>query len=335
LGIGIGLMLIVGVLVTPVILSALLGSDTAVQAASDPVSIPDLGSIALPDTNTANGQAVLPDTSTQTDATELQVILEAETGLTVEAILEQIDAGITISAMIEANNGDITAVSTAITTAFEQAIADGTVPQQMLDAFGGDVAGLTEQLIVGQLPAQMVPLMLSNLLGLPMDTSNLPAGGFPGGDNGGIPPNGMPSGGNAPDAASASLQPDLSSTEVVIAVSPEPAQVELTPFVFPTVAVVNIAELMAETPSTGASSAAIAPRDGESCFITVDFNLNMRVDPDPESEWVLSIPFGSIVSASGPNENNWWFVTYEDHSGWVSGDYVTPGHTCAGLATAS
>ena len=68
------------------------------------------------------------------------------------------------------------------------------------------------------------------------------------------------------------------------------------------------------------------------CVITVDYNLNMRAEPSLESEQLLVIPFDTNVLAYGRNaDSTWWFVEYENQSGWVAGEFVRASDACTAL----
>lgn len=76
------------------------------------------------------------------------------------------------------------------------------------------------------------------------------------------------------------------------------------------------------------TQAAAAP----TCVIAIDYNLNLRADPSKDGELLLTIPFGSAVSSTGHNADDWWQVSYDGKEGWVSGEYVSLTASCNALA---
>ena len=68
------------------------------------------------------------------------------------------------------------------------------------------------------------------------------------------------------------------------------------------------------------------------CLATVDFNLNVRTEPNAEAEVVTVIPFGTAVPLFASNaDQTWWYVSYEGQDGWVDGQYITRTAACDNL----
>ena len=69
------------------------------------------------------------------------------------------------------------------------------------------------------------------------------------------------------------------------------------------------------------------------CLASVDFNLNLRTEPNAEtSEVVQVIPFDTIITLFGTNEDRrWWLARYEDEVGWVDGEYISRTAACDDL----
>ena len=65
----------------------------------------------------------------------------------------------------------------------------------------------------------------------------------------------------------------------------------------------------------------------------MDFNLNLRTEPDADaSEVVAVIPFDSIITVFGTNDDRtWWFARYEDQVGWVDGEFISRTAACDDL----
>lgn len=68
------------------------------------------------------------------------------------------------------------------------------------------------------------------------------------------------------------------------------------------------------------------------CLVLVKYNLRLRTAPNGEADTLLTIPFETNVTAYGRNdESTWWYVTYEDQSGWIDGGYAEASSACADL----
>ncbi len=112
-----------------------------------------------------------------------------------------------------------------------------------------------------------------------------------------------------------------------------------TPIVFPTNT--PTPEVSATTEVTAEASAATAATaatvsNAATCTLTVDYNLNLRNQPTTDGSTVLlSIPYGTTVTTDGKTADGWYRVSYNDQTGWVSGQYVTASASCASLATVS
>jgi uncharacterized protein YgiM (DUF1202 family) len=64
----------------------------------------------------------------------------------------------------------------------------------------------------------------------------------------------------------------------------------------------------------------------------VDFNLNLRAEPNTSAEVLDVIPFGTAVSVFATNtDRTWWYVQYNSQAGWVDGSYITRTVSCDSL----
>ncbi len=99
--------------------------------------------------------------------------------------------------------------------------------------------------------------------------------------------------------------------------------------VFPTATPTpNATEITSVEPETSIASDATS-----TCMLTINYNLNLRSQLTTENSSVsLSIPYGTAVTTDGVTEDGWYRVTYDGQTGWNSGDYVTPGTSCAALS---
>ncbi|MFN8528539.1 MAG: SH3 domain-containing protein [Anaerolineae bacterium] len=84
----------------------------------------------------------------------------------------------------------------------------------------------------------------------------------------------------------------------------------------------------ASTPSTDASDSSTIAAGATTCSLMVLYNLNLRDEPNADATLLLTIPYSTVLTSSEVNSSNWWHVTYEGQTGWVSGDYVSPMASC-------
>lgn len=68
------------------------------------------------------------------------------------------------------------------------------------------------------------------------------------------------------------------------------------------------------------------------CEAVVENNLNLRGEPSPDGELLLTIPHASMISVYARNaDGSWLDVRYEDQRGWVNADFVTLNTGCMTL----
>ncbi|MCL4250706.1 MAG: SH3 domain-containing protein [Anaerolineae bacterium] len=332
LGLGVGVLVIAGTLITPLVLeqvTTLLGATTATTTTNTTAST---GATAR------NGAFAGQELTADMASSPLVQVIAGQSGLTGQAVIEQLQAGKSISELVTAGGGDLTAVTAAFTTAVEQGITDGTIPAQMTERFGG-TSGFVEQLVQGGLPAQFGQALLASVLsggvaapaaGAPVSdpsaagsdttaagvkdttsaadtttgSSERPAGfpQAPAGFN-------MPGGSN--DSTGAAAQPEATATASPTATQQPTATPLPTRTPWPT-----------STPfPTFAPTSTTAPV--AACNVLINFNLNLRASPSADGDLLLTIPYGTIVSASDHNADGRWQVTYDGVTGWVDGEYVT------------
>ncbi len=342
LGLGVGSLLIVGMFITPVILSQFLDNavPTRTEATTGRGTRSTEGTASGP-TDRDSSSAVSSNLDTDVD---FQAMLETATGLAFENILSQIDEGTSLAGLVELGGGDMDVVMTAITETLEQGIAEGAVPPRILEQFGSDAASLAAQIVNGELSSQVVTRIIGGIL--------------PSGDIDTAVPGGR---GSRPGDAETGAARDQSATiqdierEDVALPTVEPTQfnaetgtqVDAISAEFVHVSTFDDAQHAAGINSAALSSvdsaiepvSAIGPREVEAtvipvintCLVTVNYNLNLRAGPSTEDEWLLTIPYTSVIQTTGQNSEGWWLVRYEGQSGWVSGEYLTPSPSCSTL----
>ncbi len=194
-------------------------------------------------------------------------------------------------------------------------VAAGGREAQMIARFGSDTTQVATQLVNGELgQAQkfLLPQLISGQSALPRLNGQ------------------VPNGGPIEDTPVPTPTPTIPTT-------PTPTIPRPTRIVFPTATPTSEASATPAAEATGAasSSAVLGEASAQTCGIIVDYNLNLRDQPTTDGSTVLiSIPFGTTVSADAHNSDNWYHVAYEDQIGWVSGEYVTASAACANLPSA-
>ncbi|MBZ0299093.1 MAG: SH3 domain-containing protein [Anaerolineae bacterium] len=339
LGVGISTLLLVGLFSTPLILNQFPAQTSAAQVLNTAGSSADGAIVPASFTSqVANpGAASVSQAQVSSGGSALTAALERETGLSVEDILTQLNAGTSLHQLVSDYGGDLEAVSQALTAALDTAIAAGTLPAQMVERMGGDAAAIATSALNGQVP----PMILSGLLG-----GEMPAGGPPAGAAG-APPQGSAGAGAA--AGSAVVTPEIPAAAGPLGVNAAAAQTEEpasesssstaeTARIEPTKLPTPTPFLFDMEPTATPAAVAATAEEGEAaaaveatCPLVVNFNLNMRTDPNPVGTWIRTIPAYTSVTSSGHNAENWWQVTVEDQTGWVSGEYLTADRSCSTL----
>jgi hypothetical protein len=89
------------------------------------------------------------------------------------------------------------------------------------------------------------------------------------------------------------------------------------------------------SPTPGAPEADSGEADAPQtviCSALVNWNLNLRSGPGLDTSRLLTIPFNTSLSLTARDEAaTWWYTTYQNESGWVSGEYITLTGECTDL----
>ncbi|MCU0495849.1 MAG: hypothetical protein MUF87_00705 [Anaerolineae bacterium] len=308
LGFGTGILLGVSGLIVPIV---------SVSFTLPPVSTPDanVNVAALGPTPTAD--------STQFFEIFNQVmsVIALETGLSIDQVLTALDGGQTVKQLIESNNGNVETVIDEITVIMQgflrTLIAQGTI-DRMRGAVG--IAGMEA----------IVRYAVEN------DISTLQRAGR---EQSGVTeePN-ITQEGSAFSFLTATWTPQedealnpvvsLTQTPVPTVTSPPTAQPTLTRTPRPTLTFTPTRELYQRPTVT------VTPTLGSPCVLLMNFNVNMRVEPNGDAALIVTIPYQSAVNAFRRNpETTWWFVEYQGESGWVNAEFVTPTASCNQLPT--
>ncbi len=98
-----------------------------------------------------------------------------------------------------------------------------------------------------------------------------------------------------------------------------------TPFIIAT----TTQDTAVDTTQSAGQSAAVQITG---CTAVVRKNVNLRSGPGTDYDRLLTIPFSTTLNVSAKNKAaDWWFVSYQNETGWVSGEYVNVDAGCAAL----
>jgi uncharacterized protein YgiM (DUF1202 family) len=119
----------------------------------------------------------------------------------------------------------------------------------------------------------------------------------------------------------------MSATPTRLA-SPMPTPTN-TPFVIATTTLGAFTDANQPTSTVQAAAAQIT-----GCTVVPRQNVNLRSGPDATNQLLLTIPFSTTLNASAKTKaGDWWYVSYQNQSGWVSDAYVNVSADCDHLPT--
>lgn len=65
------------------------------------------------------------------------------------------------------------------------------------------------------------------------------------------------------------------------------------------------------------------------CLALVNFNLNLRTQPEADAEVLATIPYNNTITLFGRSADSiWWYGDYEGEAGWVKGEFLTLSTSC-------
>ncbi|HUN05947.1 MAG TPA: SH3 domain-containing protein [Aggregatilineales bacterium] len=68
------------------------------------------------------------------------------------------------------------------------------------------------------------------------------------------------------------------------------------------------------------------------CVANTQYNVNLRAEPDTESDLVITLPFGTAVMLYGRNtDSTWWFAEVDGQRGWLNGEFLVVSPACSTL----
>ena len=231
-------------------------------------------------------------------------------------------------------------------------------PQRAINrSYGALSVGVSALLIIGLVVASSALNLLPT--GGTANAAALPEGSFPAGmqlPEGATLPEGMtlPEEMNVPltendtnanaaagDAGGASNFPAAPAGFSLGGNAQQPA-VEASPTPQPTAAITTEATSRATlptiTPTLSATATPLPTLEVESlatplvevptCDAVVIYNLNLRAEPSADAQLLTTIPYGTVVTGTQINDDNWWQVSYDGQRGWVSGEYLSVVGVC-------
>ncbi len=100
-----------------------------------------------------------------------------------------------------------------------------------------------------------------------------------------------------------------------------------TPFVIATTTAGTVAVAGTNQPTGQVPAAQTA-----GCMVVTRQNVNLRSGAGTTFDLLLTIPFSTTLDVSAKNKaGDWWFVSYQNKTGWVSGEYVNADANCSKL----
>lgn len=68
------------------------------------------------------------------------------------------------------------------------------------------------------------------------------------------------------------------------------------------------------------------------CLALTNYNVNLRTEPNLESEVLAQIPYNTTITLFGRDADSlWWFTEYEDQGGWLKGEFLNVSDSCNDL----
>ncbi len=68
------------------------------------------------------------------------------------------------------------------------------------------------------------------------------------------------------------------------------------------------------------------------CLALTNYNVNLRTEPNLESEVLAQIPYNTTVTLFGRDADSlWWFSEYDDQAGWLKGEFLNISASCENL----
>jgi hypothetical protein len=268
---------------------------------------------------------------------DIYAIIGRETGLDLDAILTALDKGQSIAQLVQANDGDMEVMIADITARLRETIV--SLAQQGIIPRGQAALFLSQLEFAVRLSVENDVRTLLDRFG---GGQQVEAGGAGAGSSTDTTAQATASGtsdslfafltvtatptarGDIAAVASTSLTPlpTLPSTPInTPSVTPSPSR---TPR--PTATPTNTRAVFVRPTATE------TPTLPSPCVAVMNYNVNMRREPDLEAELVVTIPYETAVTLFGRDEDSeWWFAEYEGEGGWIKGEFITTTSSCEKL----
>jgi hypothetical protein len=350
-----------GMIALAVLFVPFLGAYFALEAAPTPV--PDLAANVPTSTATPPSDTTLPDDTAATDPETtarisalfqaIRTILRDEIDLPEGEVFAQLDRGVPLAEIVRASGGDVETVIRQLTEVMRGLIADsaerGEIPRLQAALFSSQmgtfirIAVNNDLTTLGQRFGGPTPDpsatrgSLTDLLTALPPIDATPTAPAPAASTATAVPTDPPTA-LATDTPAPTLTPTPSPTRTPLPTStPTPnliatlfADLTLTPFVTsPTIDQPTGAPDSDGTPVPASAT----PRPVTAfCLGSVNNNLRLRSAPSRDAETILVIPFTTVLELTARNSDSTWYATtYEGQSGWVDGEFLSVGASCAAL----
>lgn len=291
---GVGVLMIFSALTMPLVAGSIVRE--AVFSITTPVPV-----------NVTPGPTLDPEQRIAQITEPLFQIIAEETGLDAETVLAEVEGGRTIAELVIENGGDIERL-------ISRGIAILTDQINQLER-EGVISSSQAVSLLNILPFGVRYIVMNDIDAI----ENLFGGQIP-----------------TPDAT----QVVMTQTAAVIT----PTVITRTPTVTP-----SITRTPTSTPTVTPSrtprptdsptptrerfqspTPTLTPTLPNPCLAVMNFNVNLRTQPDLEdSEVVTTIPFETVVAVYGRTEDSlWWFGEYEGQAGWLSAEFISLTPAC-------
>lgn len=268
---------------------------------------------------------------------DIYAIIGRETGLGLDAILTALDQGESIAQLVKANDGNMEDMIEDITARLRETIV--SLAQQGIIPRGQAALFLSQLEFAVRLAVENDVRTLLNSLGgqQRVEANGAAAGNVTALANQGtasgtseslfafLTVTATPSGAEVETAAGSSTLTPLPTLMPTLTLTPSPTpSPSRTPR--PTATPTNTRALFVR-PTVTATPTLPSP-----CVALMNYNVNMRREPDLESELIVTIPFETAITVFGRDEDSeWWFAEYEGEGGWIKDEFITTTASCEKL----
>lgn len=301
LGLGAGVMLFVMVLVTPVIganfliSSQLSDIDDTVQPVTEMTQSPQERALDVFD--------------------QVIRVIARQTGLDMLTIAENLDAGTTVAQLVREHNGNLEVVVNGIADIMSQQVQLLAAEGQIEPAQAAIGISYMETIVRRGVESDLTGFLARFSEFDELEEEDIRARLANDDDDDATRLNG---------AATSTLIPTQTTTP-----TESPAETPTATREPPQIATLMPLPTRESFATTTPTS---TPTLASPCLVVTRFNVNLRAAPDLDAELLATIDFDTTLNAHGRDAaGEWWFVEYEDMTGWLSAEFVNATPPCADL----